>query len=325
VQLAECGARGRLRRAVALLGHAVARRLGGPGRALRRVVPFRDAVLLQVLCRARAPRGAVGLGGAVPAVHHARALGRVGGTAACLLAPAAGHACLELLLGVLVAVVAAVGRGLGAVLVDAVGEELLHERRACVGGMARGDALVGRGLRARLAAILAGRPGGGLAVLADAVRAGVGRLVRAIRRRTAGAHALGEDAAGEVGASVLARLRRRAAQLLCAAVEGGLANRGALVRAVAFVEAVLLHPVRQRGVQCGYWASAACRHASRAPPPAWHVSAAALAAVAHCWTQGDGPVGGGSSARADIVLSASASSVAAKTRDGRMRASVVVG
>src|SRR5437870_9207773 len=247
VQLAECGARGRLRRAVALLGHAVAGRLGGPGRALRPGVPFRDAVLAQVPCRARAPRGAVGLGGAVPAVHHARALGRVGGTAACLLAPPAGHARLELLLGVLVAVVAAVRRRLGAVLLDAVGKELLHERRACVGGMARCDALLGRGLRAGRAAILAGRLGGGLAVLAHAVCACVGRLVPAVRRRTAGVHALGEDAAGEVGAAVLTRLRRRVAHLLCAAVEGGLANRGALVRVVAFVEAVLLQAVRQCG------------------------------------------------------------------------------
>src|SRR5207249_1934903 len=123
-----------------------------------------------------------------------------------------------LLLGVLVAVVAAVGRGLGAVLVDAVGEELLHERRACVGGMARGDALVGRGLRARLAAILAGWPGGGLAVLADAVRAGVGRLVRAVRGR-----ALEVARLGGLGAAV-DRPALRAASL-----EGLLCLRAALL------------------------------------------------------------------------------------------------
>src|SRR5437899_7188793 len=162
-------------------------------------------------------------------MHDARALGRVGGAAACVLATPGGHARLELLLGVVVAIVAAIRGGLGAVLLDAVGEELPHERRAGVGGMACGDALLGRGLRARRAAVLAGRLGGGLAVLADAVGACVGRLVAAVRRRAAGIHALGEDAAGEVRASVLARLRRRVAQLLCAAVEGGLADHPALV------------------------------------------------------------------------------------------------
>src|SRR5207253_8165686 len=207
--------------------------LGGPGPALRRVVAFRDAVLLQLLRGARAPRRTVGVGGAVPAVHDARALGGVGGAAAGVLAASGGHARLELLLGVVLAVVPAIRGGVGAVLLDAMGEELLHERAAGVGGMAGGDTLLGRGPRARRAAVLAGRLGGGLAVLADAVGAGVRRLAAAILRRPAGGDTLGVDAASEVGATVLARLRRRVAQLLVAAVDGRLANRGAPVDRVA--------------------------------------------------------------------------------------------
>src|SRR3989442_5539514 len=130
-------------------------------------------------------------------MHDARALGGVGGAAACVLVTPGGHARLELLLGVVVAVVAAIRGGLGAVLLDAVSEELLHERRAGVGGMARGDALVRSGLRARRAAVLAGRLGGGLAVLADALGRTVGGLVASIRRPTARVHAIGEHAAGE--------------------------------------------------------------------------------------------------------------------------------
>src|SRR2546425_11131358 len=98
-------------------------------------------------------------------MHDAGALGGVGGAAACVLVAPGGHARLELLLGVVVAVVAAIRGGLGAILLDAVCEKLLHERRACVGGVGRGDALVRSGLRARRAAGLGGRVGGGLAVL----------------------------------------------------------------------------------------------------------------------------------------------------------------
>src|SRR3989442_10349268 len=131
-------------------------------------------------------------------MHDARALGGVGGAAACVLVTPGGHARLELLLGVVVAVVAAIRGGLGAVLLDAVCEKLLHERRAGVGGMARGDALVRSGLRARRAAVLAGRLGCGLAVLADAVGASAGGPVAASRRPPPRRPALGGHPPGDV-------------------------------------------------------------------------------------------------------------------------------
>ena len=115
-------------------------------------------------------------------------------------------------------------------------------------------ALLGGSARTRRAPVLTGRLRSGGTVLAHAVRASVRRAARAIDHRTAGRRALREDPAGEVGAAVLARLTRRIAELLLAAIESRLAHRRARGRIVPFLEAPLLHAVgdgRAAGVAGG--------------------------------------------------------------------------